>query len=384
METGVFDRSPINSLEFETDAGVRAVPLPDQLPPPPNLSHLSKDILKSAAVENLLAQNEELMARLKVALRRLSTLENENQKIDRAAQEMRQRLTIAEDRTLVLREKDQVWKERAEDIARKAEVLQEKIRILEEKQQDAEAEITRHRKYHDRIKTQVKPHLMQLKEYARGLESRIQDLEGEIGRRESQVRELRGQIVEVVKNSRIQVESTEVRLHEAVESYEKTTSAQREELEIARANIADLEAKALRMRRAEQRCDELENEAVELRRTKDELSNRFETECRRLMERSEELSREGVRLKIENEDLRVKALSDYDRLRELEKQNLDQQSQLESLRYLYNQRSEENDRLKLALGSLEKLNVDLSARIQELRTSSSVPVASERSPAPTN
>lgn len=369
MDTGVFQDSPISQIEFEPGPGIRRIPLPDELPPPPATNHLPKDILKSATVENLISQNEDLMARLKVALRRLNVIETENAKLRRTAEESVKRAAVVEDQALVLREKDQVWKEKVSGIERNGEVLKEKVRVLGEKLQAAVAELEKAREFKEHIRTEVKPHMIELREYARGLEEKIAALEGDLGRREGQVRDLREQIIEVTKNSRFQIETAESRVHELISSYEATIHSQREELEHSRRAMQDLEIKATKLPRVEQRCDELENEIIELRRNKEELSVRFETECRRLSERAESMAGENGRLKMENEDLSAKVMSDYDRLRELEKQVLDQQSQMESLRYLYTSRTEENEKLKLSLAALDRLNVDLSARVQELRQS---------------
>lgn len=367
MDTSTFGNSPVGHLEFEQEAQVGAIPLPDELPPPPDVRHLPKDILKSTTVENLLAQNEDLMARLKVSLRRLNVLELENQKLSRTADEARQRLAVAEDQSLILREKDQAWKEKAEQVQTHADILREKVHALEDRLRAADAEVARHRKFHDRVRAQVKPHLHQLKEYARSLEQNLKESEASLSRREAQLRDLREQIGEVTKNSRVQVELAEARVHEVIDSYEKTLTSVNEELALVREMNRDLEAKALRLRSAEQRSDLMENENVELRRSKEELSNRFTQETQRLMAKTEEISKENARLKIENEDLRGKCLSDHERLTELEKVSLDQQAQLESLRFLYANKTEENERLKMALASFEKLNVDLSNKIQELR-----------------
>lgn len=383
METSsTFGHSPVGHLEFENEGtevrdGVRGIPLPDELPMPPDVRHLPKDILKSATVENLLAQNEDLMARLKVSLRRLSVLELDNQKLATAADEARRRLSVAEDQSLILREKDSAWKEKAEQLHTHNDVLKEKVAALNDRLKASEHEIQRHRKFHDRVRAQVKPHLHQLKEYARSLEQNLKESEAAGARREAQIRDLREQIGEVAKNSRYQVEQAEARVHEVIDSYEKTLTSVTEELELAKNVIRDLETKAVRMRTAEARCDLLENENVELRRSKDELTERFTGETQRLMTKAEELNRENARLKIENEDMRAKLLSDYDRLRELEKSSLDQQAQLESLRFMYANKSEENERLKLALASFEKLNIDLSQKIQEMRSGSSAAGSSE-------
>lgn len=44
--------------------------------------------------------------------------------------------------------------------------------------------------------------------------------------------------------------------------------------------------------------------------------------------------------------------------------------QLESLRYLHGQKNQENEKLKLSIHSLEKLNLELSQKIHEVRLES--------------
>src|SRR4051812_21731739 len=53
------------------------VPLPTQVPTPPNLSQLPSEVLHSGTVETLIAHNEDLIARLKVNLRRNALLEQQ-------------------------------------------------------------------------------------------------------------------------------------------------------------------------------------------------------------------------------------------------------------------------------------------------------------------
>ncbi|HRO66799.1 MAG TPA: hypothetical protein PL182_04480 [Pseudobdellovibrionaceae bacterium] len=367
MESEVLGKNPINHFDFENETGIRSVPLPDEMPAPLDLRHLPKDVLKSSTVENLISQNEDLMARLKVALRRLSSMELENQALAKSAEESQRKAALAEDQSLVLKEKDRAWKNRIREYETEREILAEKIRVLSDRAREQENELVRHRKYHEKIRSQVKPHLMQLKEYSRKLEKQIEELTADQDGKNALIQDLRVQISEVTRNSRHQVELAENRVHELIESYEASLEQASEESKKLKAHNEDLEIKAARLRRTEQVRDELENTVIELRRSKESLSIRFESESRRLGESVENLSKENARFKVENEDMREKISGDFEKIKELQKQNLDLQSQLESLRYLWASRNEENEKLKLSLSSLERLNVDLSSKIQEMR-----------------
>ncbi|MBX2986549.1 MAG: hypothetical protein KF802_01510 [Bdellovibrionaceae bacterium] len=377
MESGVLGQPSLSNLEFEAgetagipafaELSLRSIPLPDELPAPASRRDLPKDILKSSTVENLISQNEDLMARLKVALRRLSVLEDENHRVLRESENLRHQASVAEDQRLVLKEKDRAWKGKTDELQQQKDLLAEKNRALESRLNAQEAELERLRRFQDKVEGRIKPHLVQLKEYAKDLEGRLARQENEVARRDASIQDLRHQIIEVTKNSRQQVEIAESRTHELIESYEKSIEDLREQLSVSQSVRQDLELRSARLRRTEQRCDELENECIELRRSKEELSQRFGSECQRLMDQGEESSRESAKLKIENEDLRAKVLDDHGRIQHLEKQSLDLQAQLESLRYLWTSRNDENERLKLSLSALEKINLDLSSKLQELR-----------------
>lgn len=381
METGLLGQSPTQRLEF-TEEDVSQIPLPDELPRPPSTHHLPPEILKSGVIENLISQNEDLMARLKVALRRLSLTEIENQKLSQDNELARKDLLKTRDQMLVLREKDNAWKAKTESLETDREVLAEKCRILESRLKADEAEMARHRKYHERIKSQVKPYLVQLKEYARSLEIDLQSQGLELQKRETLVQDLRRQMSEVVRNSRLQIEAHELKSHELVDSYENSLREMRQELDLLRETNRDLEARAARLRRAEQRADEYENELIELRRSKEETQGRFEKEFDRLMTKTEELSRENAKLRVAHEDLTQISTHDKKRLDELERETLNSQGQLESLRYMWQSLREENESLRLRMKTLEKINVDLSSKIQDVRQKAQEAVAGPLSSVP--
>ncbi|WP_374030319.1 hypothetical protein [Bdellovibrio bacteriovorus] len=212
METESFQTAKLGHLDFDSpreSQPVGNIPLPDELPRQNDFSHLPKEILKSSTVENLISQNEDLMARLKVTLRRLSLLETENQKFSEEANKARLSQSSVTDQILVWKEKDNLWRQKVDQLEREKEIQAEKLRALTEKTQNMATELARHEKYHERIKTQVKPYISELKEYSRTQDLRLQELEQSASHKEAQLRDLRHQIIEVTKNSRYQVEASE-------------------------------------------------------------------------------------------------------------------------------------------------------------------------------
>lgn len=370
METDSFQTAKLGHLDFDStreQQSVGQIPLPDEMPRQNDFSHLPKEILKSSTVENLISQNEDLMARLKVTLRRLSLLETENQRFSEEANKARLSQSSVTDQILVWREKDNIWRQKVDQLEREKEVQGEKVRALSEKVRNMTTELARHAKYHERIKTQVKPYISQLKEYSRTQDLRLQELEGDYAHKEALLRDLRHQIIEVTKNSRYQVEASEKKAQEMVQFYEEQIERMNKELAMLHQTQEELEVKSIKLHSALERQDSLENEVVTLRRTKEEIKDRLEKEIERQQERISELSRQNQKLGVEHADLQIRVVEDQEKIQKLEKDSYQTQEQLESLRYMWTAKNEENEKLKVAAAALERLNLELSQKLNELR-----------------
>src|SRR6185437_9717415 len=87
MEKGSFHDSQLDPFparpktRTEADDVVRQIPLPNQMPKGLEFSEIPASILKTATMETLLSQNEDLMARLSVALRKGNALEDQMSEI---------------------------------------------------------------------------------------------------------------------------------------------------------------------------------------------------------------------------------------------------------------------------------------------------------------
>lgn len=365
MELDTLDFIQEQNKEANRDIG--RIPLPDEMPKRPDLSQIPKEILKSSTVENLISQNEDLMARLKVSLRRLSLLELENQKLSEETQKARLSQSASADLLLVLREKDNVWKQKIDHLEKDKDIYSEKFRVLHEKLMRATSELDRHRKYHERIKHQVKPYISQLKEYSKTQEVQNREITQELEKKEAQLRDLRHQIIELTKNSRLQIELAEKKNLEMTQFYENQIERMRGEIQILTQHHGELENKALKLHKSLERQDELENEVVEVTRSKEDMRLGLEKEITRLQERNNELTRHNQKLGIEHADLQLRVVGDQEKIFSFERENAQLQEQLESLRYMWTAKNEESERLKSAFESLEKLNLELSQKINELR-----------------
>jgi Chromosome segregation ATPases len=368
METG-FQKSILAHLDFQAEAhAAPQIPLPDELPRRADLSNIPKDILKSSTVENLISQNEDLMARLKVALRRLSLMEIENQKMTEETGKARLAQSSITDQILIWKEKDGLWRQKIDQLEKEKAIHTEKMRALSSKVESMEADLDRHTRYHEKIKTQVKPYIAQLKEFSRTQAIKGEELQSNLEHKEALLRDLRHQIVELTKNSRFQAESQDKKFHDMVHFYETQLNNLNEEVTEMRQRETDLEGKALRLHAALERQDTLENELVAVRRSKEELREHMSGEITSLQERMSELTKHNQKLGMEHADLQVRVVENSETVKTLEKENRQYVEQLEGLRYMWTAKNEETEKLKVALQSLERLNLELSQKINEMRT----------------
>ncbi len=349
----------VSSLEF----------LPDQLPTPIQRDRLSPELLRSSTIESLISQNEDLMVRLKVTLRRLSLLEVENQKSYSENLKEKQSAAQANDRLLVMKEKESIWKTKIDDLENSQQTFQEKWLKLSSIYQTTKTQVERLQKYHDRIRHHVKPFVQELKKYSKALEVRNQELQETLDKKEAHLSDLKFQILEISKNSKQQISILEQKNWQVTEHFEMLNQQLTVEASQLKELNSSLGEKAERLQIFKERADQLENENIELRRNSELNLDRHQAEIIVIQNQFQTQSSEVTRLNIEHKDSKDRLMEEFELRKSLEKQVFDLRHQLDSLRFMWNAKNDENDKLRQTQGALEKLNVDLSAKFQEFRKS---------------
>ncbi len=102
MEKG----SILPSHAVHTDEKVKQIPLPSQMPRGVDFSEIPMSAIKSATLEGLLSQNEDLMARLSVSLRKIHELEEGASVFERERKSLHTRFQTMREQYLVLEAKD--------------------------------------------------------------------------------------------------------------------------------------------------------------------------------------------------------------------------------------------------------------------------------------
>jgi chromosome segregation ATPase len=352
-----FTHSLLDSYEIEEDS-----PLPQIT----DESYVSKkDLLKSATIENLISQNEEMMTRQSVTLRRLATLEDLNQELqDENFRQKNQILNYA-DQVQVLKEKDSAWKNKVDEI----EIEKEKLSQIAKQFEEAQSEIERHRKYHDKIKYQVKPYIQNLKNSRDEAQTEMEGLKNQIHLKDTQVKEMRSQMQELLRQSKNQIDDMQRQSQGLVEHFEGQIQSLKDDRAHFEQNFNDLKTKMTAMNQALEKKAELENRVIELERSRLELRGRLEAEIIRLQSKFNDSESARTRFEIENADLKTHIQDEHTTKLRHEEETLQLRRQMESLRFMWTQKNEETERQKKSLEALEKLNYSLSQKIEELRNS---------------
>lgn len=352
-------------LEFQEQEEVSAIPTPDQIPVAAKDSSIQipLEIQESATFEALISQNDDLIARLKVTLRRLALTENENRRL-------KQVLQTLENKNLHLGDNEKIWQEKEDRWRKKEKQLENILRDFQTKLPEYEnlhEKLDRYKKYHERIKTQVKPFVHQLKTYADSLMAEIQKLNAEIAAKDASLQQHKADRASLQSDFERQQRQVEQRMELLVQHYENRLDMARQECNEMQANLLKLEQKCQTFDEVRSREDELTNVIIALRRAKEE---QFQNQTERENDLRNELGRTKAQLiqaQESQQNLTAKNLG----LESLQQKTHSQMHQLEeqlaSLRFMWTAKSNELEQSRAQNLALEKLNSELSRQLQDLR-----------------
>lgn len=328
-----------------------------------SLSSIPGDIRKTSAVETLLAQNEDLMARLKVSLRRLSLTDEDLRSLTEKFENLKTTHASLSDQMLVWREKERLWKEKHERLEKELQVFKNRFPEF----QSMEEKIERLTRYREKVRAIMKPYLQQLKDYAQSLHEQIIGLNGELEKRESQISSQDKTIQGLHEQMEHQGRFFQINQNDLTSAFERERAELLREINSLTETNLVLTSKVHSLDRTLERQDELENSVIALRRKKEEqekelseLGAKYRTQTSELRQHLTEREFEVADLKTSLESWKTLAQATESRKNELEEQ-------LTSLRYMWTSKCEETEKLKVSLQSLEKINLDLSQKLNESR-----------------
>ncbi len=350
----------------EFDEVVKRIPLPNQLPKGLDFSSAPEAEIRSATLEGLISQNEDLMARLTVALRRANQLEEKNSVLNRENSLLKNRFNQLEEKTLILVEKDRMASARGQALHEEANVARSAAQRIEKlyaslyvQAQSFQRRMTTLERYRARIRLASST----IQKKARLADTlREEQITRDAGYTQS-ISSLEAKLTE----ARLQMESQRAKLVERDQLFEDKTKIE---------NRLVFEQRQLQQLRtdSQEQIDRLDHEASSARRQLKESLVEAETlklELSRLTEEVPGLQEETRALREQVESLQTLWSFKQKELTQLEEKNKNLQRLNQSLSTTLNEQRKEVqgfnvEREKIAMQSQEKI-VTLQTEIDMLR-----------------
>jgi len=316
------------------DEVVRKVPLPNQLPKGIDFSELPAGHLRSATLESLINQNEDLMARLSVALRRTNEFEDRVQRLEGENSNLRSRFETIKEQYLLTQEKDRIATSRSLQVHEENAGTKKKLEKIEKVYKEL---FVQAQAFQQRV-IRLERHQARLRKAARGLQKNA--------RQATQLRH--------------ELDHGALVHQQTVQSYEVKLADVRSEIESMRFKVSErdgLYAEKVKTENQliyERRQNELQREESQLliERLSQENTG-LRTQLKETLVANEAAQQECARLSSELPNLR------------LQKQNLTEQ--VESLQALWSHKQKELESSEEKNKALQKLNQSISLTLNQQR-----------------
>ena len=306
---------------------------------------LTSASIRSQALQSVIQQNEDLMARLKTLTLRSSELESEIESKDEEIRALRKNRDHLKEQTLILKEKESIFRERVEKDLRNASDLKEENEELLARLQKVERAFRRLFKYREKMRTQV-PHFKLLKKKAHRI-SEVND-------------HLKVQVEEL--SSRLQVVHSEMSESQSllIADYEERI----EELEREKESLSKRASERDHFKSAKV---EFENRNIEVERQLATMRENYGKESYALRIDLDHFRRQTKELLVQCETLKSQLSERQLEAHDVGERNAQLVDQVESLQILWKEKQEELERSLEKNRSLQKLNQDISLKLNESR-----------------
>lgn len=318
------------------------------------------DTKQAKSLETLIQINEIANEKLKISLRRLSLAESEIAQLKEKLEETHGINQNLQEQIFIFKEKDKAFKASATELQERHEIIKIQLDMITQRECELKNEVIRLKKYQDKINTQVKPYFKQLKEYSRSLEQQTIKISELNEHKEIQIKELKEQINNVIRNFQIQSELIAQKNEKSLLHYEEEIAKFQEELKKIQEQNFSLSLRNEDLEHYHQKFLETENKLIEVERQSFEKKTALELSLSTHEEKIKQLTKKEFKLETEITDLKLTTKTLILENTDLKQKLFDTEKQLDSMKYLWEQKNNENSKLKSSLESLEKINIELS------------------------
>lgn len=382
MKEGSFD-GVMSGLDFAQNdiVSISEIKTPDQVPDRIDLSQVPESALRSRAIDSLINQNDDLMSRLTVSLRRIAQLEEKLQDARNSTAQYKAKYENLNDQVLILREQGRLLIERTKageekraEEDRDIQKLKEQIQLLEiryaelytssqNRQQalrDAAEKAEKKTKCYQKYRTNLKRALIPFRHELDSLRQKRQ-------LHEATISDLRKNLTEATAHISTQSKEHKHQLHHLTEEYESQIRRLNSELQEMKNKNHILSERAQEADRLFTEKVKLENDLIISQRQKEELKVQTTAE---LADVQKALARyrhdaQDLALRLEERDSELKGITENRDSLLAEKAALAEQ--VEALQLLWRDQQNQIEKLNEQKNSLQKLNQELSIHVNEYR-----------------
>lgn len=329
------------------------VPLPFQIPEPPDLSKVPLSVIHSATVETLISQTDDLTARLKVQIRRNAVLERRAIELEEKTKTIENDMLTIQNQLEVYKEKDSTHSDKIRDLQTSLESHRRELELLEiryaeqsnlNKRREEEASVTaielRNKITELEKLLPLETENFKLSEENTYLKGKLEELCSYLQKKEEEAKELREQIAAQREGLKSQDQLIQSLKHQ-VEYHHKAAEAK-----------AELENRLILMdREHEQKTAQITHEVMAMRQ---ELKNH-------------QMMSKG--LHSEKTQLENQLRTCEETITGLSKDNSELERQIENLQNLWYKLQSEYEKEKTKTTALTKLNRELSVELQRSKSS---------------
>lgn len=398
MKEGSFE-GLMSSLDFNTsqttstqslqdEAIAQVFKTPNQLPTPLDFTHLPEPLLRNSVIESLISQNDDLMARLTISLRRLSDIEQKWSESQKQTAVYKDKCDNLNDQVLILKEQAKTISDRARQWAERKDKelvtyreLEDQNRILEiryselysanlEKQNSLEQEIialktaisTNENNIHrwSRQRNRLSHAILQMREKSRS--SALQKSKNDL-----LIQDLRKNITELTAHIAEQNRIHKDELNALTANYESEAQQLREQTVLLDQENDKWRQKANQAEDLYREKVRLENDLIIAHRREEELQIQTTSEIA-------DIQKSLGRYRIESKELAIELNATRTELQQQQQENQSYKSerqafveQVETLQLLWREQQSQIEKLNEQKNALQKLNQELSMSINEYR-----------------
>lgn len=406
---------------------IHEIPLPNQSPSPVDIKNLPIEILQSQVVSDLVSQNEDLMARLSINLKRNAELESKITQESNKFRDYQRKTTLLNDQVLILKEKNRTVNEKQDGFVNKIVALEKQVKdlndfhsrstlalenqiealtkteqnlktVLTSSQENYQRRLEIYNRYHRRIRKYIAPQLINLKSQfmhliddTEGLKTdwyyQKQSLEKKINRLSkfhekvaklhpkfrftlNELNKVRAEHEALLQNH-VDTKLAQESLQSQIDSLERVNKSLRDKihfLEIeSHKKSEDIKALEKTIRDQGLSMISMENKVIEAQRRFEERGVLTQTEMQEQGAKLTQARQEKAELEVslQNRQEKMEMIENLHRDSKIKSDRLESENL--SLRALWNDHRQKNDELKLESTSLKALNQELMDKLKSER-----------------